>query len=60
MAAVDLSDGGAKAAVTAALDQGILLNATSDTTLRFLPPLIVSAEEIDRVGAFLLEQGEPR
>ncbi len=56
MAAIDLTAGGARDAVAAALDAGILLNATSDTTLRFLPPLIVTEEEVDRVGAFLLER----
>lgn len=56
MAAVDLTDGGARDIVGAALEAGILLNATSDTTVRFLPPLIVTEEEVDRVGAFLLER----
>jgi acetylornithine/N-succinyldiaminopimelate aminotransferase len=54
MAAVDLVVPGAKALVLAALEEGILLNATSDVTVRFLPPLIVTLEEIDRVGEFLL------
>jgi acetylornithine/N-succinyldiaminopimelate aminotransferase len=41
--------------VSRALDQGILLNATSDITVRFLPALIVTPSEIDRVGGFLME-----
>jgi acetylornithine/N-succinyldiaminopimelate aminotransferase len=45
----------ARRLVSRALEQGILLNATSDLTVRFLPPLIVTAQEIDRVGAFLLD-----
>lgn len=56
MAAVDIAGGGAKQVVLDALDAGILLNATSDTTLRFLPPLNVSAAQIDRVGRFLDER----
>jgi len=55
MAAVDLAEGGAKQLVHRALDAGLLLNATSDETLRFLPPLTVSAEEIERVGAYLVQ-----
>lgn len=56
MAAVDLRAGGARQVATDALRAGILLNATSDVTLRFLPPLIVGPGEIDRVGGFLLER----
>lgn len=56
MAAVDLRAGGAKQVASDALRVGILLNATSDVTLRFLPPLIVTPEEIDRVGGFLLDR----
>jgi len=56
MAAVDLRAGEAKQVASDALEAGILLNATSDTTLRFLPPLIVTPEEIDRVGGFLRER----
>ncbi|MCJ7798101.1 MAG: aminotransferase class III-fold pyridoxal phosphate-dependent enzyme, partial [Thermoleophilia bacterium] len=56
MAAVDLRAGEAKQVASDALAAGILLNATSDTTLRFLPPLNVTPEEIDRVGGFLRER----
>ena len=54
MAAVDLVDPSAKALVLQALEAGILLNATSDRTVRFLPPLVVTSEQIDRVGGFLV------
>jgi acetylornithine/N-succinyldiaminopimelate aminotransferase len=54
MAAVDLVEPRAKAVIAAAMDAGILLNSTSDTTLRFLPALTVSEAEIDRVGRFLV------
>lgn len=56
MAAVDLRAGGAKQVASDALEAGILLNATSDMTVRFLPPLIVTPDEIDRVGGFLQER----
>ena len=36
----------ARKVVQAGLDAGVLLNATSDTTLRFVPPLIISKAEI--------------
>lgn len=55
MAAVDLKDDDAREVVDAARSAGILLNSTSETTLRFLPALTVSGEEIDRVGSFLME-----
>ncbi|MHB9114217.1 MAG: aspartate aminotransferase family protein [Thermoleophilia bacterium] len=56
MAAVDLEGNSAKQVALDALDAGILLNATSDVTLRFLPPLNVSPEQIDTVGRFLEER----
>jgi acetylornithine/N-succinyldiaminopimelate aminotransferase len=54
MVAVDLVGRSAKQAVLDAIDAGILLNATSDETLRFLPPLNVASDQIDRVGEFLV------
>jgi predicted acetylornithine/succinylornithine family transaminase len=56
LAGIDLAKPQAKEVVQAALFRGILLNATSDTTLRFLPPLTVTGAEIDRVGLFLQEE----
>lgn len=56
MVAADLVGVSAKQVVLDALDAGILLNATSDETLRFLPPLTVSADQVDRVGRFLLQR----
>jgi acetylornithine/N-succinyldiaminopimelate aminotransferase len=38
-----------------ALDQRIVLNATGPDTVRFLPPLIITEEHVDRVLAFLEE-----
>jgi acetylornithine/N-succinyldiaminopimelate aminotransferase len=52
MQAVDLSVPGGEVA-SSMLDAGILVNCTADTVLRFLPPLTVSKEEIDRLVAVL-------
>jgi len=35
--------------VRAAMDKGFLINCTQDRILRFIPPLIVQADEIDRL-----------
>jgi acetylornithine/N-succinyldiaminopimelate aminotransferase len=37
----------ARDTVTACFERGLIVNATDDFTLRFLPPLIVNAEEVD-------------
>jgi acetylornithine/succinyldiaminopimelate/putrescine aminotransferase len=55
MLAADLPEPRAPDVVRAGLDAGIVLNATGPSTLRFLPPLVVSEAEIDRVLAFLGE-----
>jgi acetylornithine aminotransferase len=39
----------AKTVVNDCLKRGILINATSDHVLRFVPPLIISQQEIDRL-----------
>jgi acetylornithine/succinyldiaminopimelate/putrescine aminotransferase len=38
-----------KEIVTECLKQGFLINCTMNTVLRFIPPLIISEEEIDRL-----------
>jgi acetylornithine/N-succinyldiaminopimelate aminotransferase len=48
-------EGGAPAVVARALDQGIVLNATGPLTLRFLPPLVVTERDVERVLEFLQE-----
>jgi len=35
--------------VGAAQEKGVLLNSTGEHTLRFVPPLVVGKEEIDKV-----------
>jgi acetylornithine aminotransferase len=47
--------GDADPIVVAMRDRGILINGTDKTVLRFVPPLIVTAEEIDRTVATLRE-----
>ena len=39
----------AKAVVADCLTRGVLVNATSERVLRFVPPLIISQAEVDRV-----------
>jgi acetylornithine/N-succinyldiaminopimelate aminotransferase len=52
MVGVDLSISG-KQIVLDAMEQGLLLNCTHDTVLRFLPPYIVTEKEIDRAVSIL-------
>ena len=47
MVAAELAGGAPEIAKRALLEQRLIINATGPTTLRFLPPLIVSAGEID-------------
>jgi acetylornithine/N-succinyldiaminopimelate aminotransferase len=57
MVACEVADGAPELARRALFEQRLVINATGPTTLRFLPPLIVSEAEIDdavgRVGALL-------
>ena len=55
MVAADLPEPHAADVVRAGLEAGFVLNATGPSTLRFLPPLIVTEREIDQVLAFLGE-----
>jgi acetylornithine aminotransferase/acetylornithine/N-succinyldiaminopimelate aminotransferase len=50
MLAIDLDSADtAKAVVSQLLEQGILINRTHDTVLRFLPPYIIEMKHIDEV-----------
>ncbi len=51
----ELKDGNAKAVNKALLDAGLVVNAVTDTALRFAPPLNVSDDEIDGALAILKE-----
>ena len=55
MVGADLPEPTAADVVRAGLEAGFVLNATGPSTLRFLPPLIVTEAEIDRVLGFLEE-----
>lgn len=52
MIGADLTFSG-KQLVLDAMEQGLLMNCTHDTVLRFLPPYIVTEKEIDRAVAIL-------
>jgi len=54
MVGVDL-DSDCKELVEKALRRGVLINNTGEHTLRFIPPLVVTEEEIDRVVAVIGE-----
>jgi acetylornithine/N-succinyldiaminopimelate aminotransferase len=47
MVAAEIAAGAPEIARRALLEQRLIINATGPTTLRFLPPLIVSADEVD-------------
>jgi len=47
MIGVDLSEDVAKQVVAAALDRGLIINATGEHTLRFVPPLILTQGDVD-------------
>ncbi|MCW3051061.1 MAG: acetylornithine aminotransferase apoenzyme [Chthonomonadales bacterium] len=49
MVGLQLTNPDAKTVHKYLMEAGIVVNATSDTTLRFVPPLIVSNEDCDRV-----------
>ncbi len=54
MIAIELYDSNkVKEIVNEGLNNGFLLNQTSNTVLRFVPPLIISKEEIDDLVSFL-------
>ncbi len=54
MVGLDL-DTDCKALVEKALQKGVLLNSTGEHTLRFIPPLVVGKEEIDKVVSMIGE-----
>jgi acetylornithine/N-succinyldiaminopimelate aminotransferase len=54
MVGLDL-DADCKALVEKALQKGVLLNSTGEHTLRFIPPLVVGKDEIDKVVSVIGE-----
>jgi acetylornithine/N-succinyldiaminopimelate aminotransferase len=55
MQAIEFDDARAKPLQQACLDAGLVVNAVDDHTVRFVPPLIITAAEIDRAQAVLRE-----
>ncbi len=55
MCAIDLPADNAAAGVQAMLDRGFLVNNTSARTMRFLPPLVITGDELTTVLAALRE-----
>jgi acetylornithine/succinyldiaminopimelate/putrescine aminotransferase len=56
MVALECSQPIARGLLAHLLEAGIVANAVSDTTLRFVPPLVVTAQDCDKV-VFELRQG---
>jgi acetylornithine/N-succinyldiaminopimelate aminotransferase len=54
MVGLDL-DADCKTLVEKALQKGVLINSTGEHTLRFIPPLVVEREEIDKVVSVIGE-----
>ena len=48
MVAFDTAEEVAPKVVTEALSRGLILNATGPTTVRMVPPLIITAAEVDQ------------
>lgn len=55
MVAAELEEPKAKEIVAAGLARGLILNATDERTLRFVPPLILTREQVDRAVGILDE-----
>ena len=53
MVAAEIAGGAPDVVRRALLEQRLIINATGPTTLRFLPPLIVTAAEVDDAVARL-------
>jgi acetylornithine/N-succinyldiaminopimelate aminotransferase len=53
MVGVELFNPEAKLLLMSLLEQGIVANAVGDTVLRFVPPLVVTNHDCDRVVAAL-------
>lgn len=55
MLAMELSQPVAREIVSRALEKGLIINATNEYTIRFLPPLVIKEEEIERGLSILKE-----
>ena len=55
MVAAEFNEPIAKSVVGKALESGLILNATSENTLRFVPPLIITKELVDRAIKIIIQ-----
>jgi len=53
MVACEFTEPIAKKMISKALEAGLIINATDDNTLRFVPPLILTKELVDRAISIL-------
>ena len=53
MVALELTIDRAQQVVEEALKRGLLINATSERVLRFLPPLIITKDDVERMLSVL-------
>lgn len=47
MMAVELTDGDAAGVAAALRERGVLVNAVTESALRLIPPLVITAEQVD-------------
>ena len=55
MQAVEFAEPRAKAIQQVCLDAGLVVNAVDDHSIRLVPPLVITADQIDKAGAILRE-----
>ncbi|HEY3330233.1 MAG TPA: acetylornithine transaminase [Capsulimonadaceae bacterium] len=55
MVGVELAKPNARAVMLAALDKGLIVNAIGDSTLRLLPPYIITNSDVDKAVGILAE-----
>jgi acetylornithine aminotransferase/acetylornithine/N-succinyldiaminopimelate aminotransferase len=58
MQAVEFAEPRAKAFQQACLESGLIVNAVDDHSVRLVPPLIITAAEIDRAHATMQKAGK--
>lgn len=55
MIGIDFGEAVARPIAEAAFDRGVLVNDATPTTVRLVPPLVITDEELDRAAAVLEE-----
>jgi acetylornithine/N-succinyldiaminopimelate aminotransferase len=53
--AAELRNGSSREAVAALLDAGLVVNAVTESAIRFAPPLLVTDEEVDEALSIVAE-----